>query len=462
MAPIVADRDNVRPGTDRRAIALAEAPLLSSFNACARGCRPTLTMKPLDREVRISVNGLVLGMYVSRLDRPWLETSFPMEGLRVSTTEILRQLRQICAHVYIDTSLGPSPDLRFLDLDERSVVQQAQAREEIERLRTRTWEVRNTLAEELVVAEPVYEGLESGIEEVMGDLSTGRKVDLPKLKDGIDAMVDSILRNPSAVTWLREMKRKDNYSYQHALGCAIWAASFGRYLGLERADLQKLALGGLLCDVGKIQLSRELLEHTGPLTEDHRKDIHRHVEHSLALVEDIPGLPQGIIEMIATHHERHDGSGYPRSLKGSEIPMFGRIMGLVDSYNAITSTRPYAAGRSPHEAVEELYRNRGVLFQPELVEQFIQSCGIYPTGSLVELSNGQVGVVTQVHALKRLRPRVMLLLDHDKTALDSFHELDLSALQEGAPDEPEEDSLTVKCGLPAGAYGIQPSELFLD
>ncbi len=419
-------------------------------------------MKSLDREVRISVNGLVLGMYVSRLDRPWLETSFPMEGLRISTTEILRQLRQICAHVWIDTSLGPPPDLRFLNFEQGSVVQQARAREEIEQLRVHTWELRNTLAEELVVAEPIYEGLEQGIEEVMGDLSSGRKVDLPKLKDGIEAMVDSILRNPTAVTWLREMKRKDNYSYQHALGCAIWAASFGRYLGLERSDLQKLALGGLLFDVGKIQLPRELLDHKGPLSDDQRGAVHRHVEYSLALVEDIPSLPAGIVEMIATHHERHDGSGYPRGLKGAEIPRFGRIMGLVDTYNAITTARPYAAGRSPHEAVEELYRNRGVLFQPELVEQFIQSCGIYPTGSLVELSNGQVGVVTQVHPLKRLRPRVMLLLDHDKTALDAFRELDLAELQESAPDEPEEESVTVKCGLPSGAYGIQPSELFLD
>jgi HD-GYP domain-containing protein (c-di-GMP phosphodiesterase class II) len=186
--------------------------------------------------------------------------------------------------------------------------------------------------------------------------------------------------------------------------------------------------------------------------------VRLHVQHSLDIVENTPDLPPGIVEMVATHHERHDGSGYPWGLKGGDIPIFGRILGLVDSYDAMTCVRPYASSRSPHQAVAELYKQRGVLFQSELVEQFIQSCGIYPTGSLVELSSGQVGVVTEVHSLKRLRPRVMLLLDEDKAPMARFREIDLGETvldDRGAP-------LSVKCGLPPGAFGIEPSELFLD
>jgi hypothetical protein len=120
--------------------------------------------------------------------------------------------------------------------------------------------------------------------------------------------------------------------------------------------------------------------------------------------------------------------------------------------------RAYAQGLSPHQAVAELYNLRGTLFQAELVEQFIQTCGIYPTGSLVELSNGQVGVVTAVHSLKRLRPSIMLLLDADKTPLAQFHTIELGDVSEDARGQP----LSIKHGLPPRAYGIDPAELFLD
>jgi hypothetical protein len=108
--------------------------------------------------------------------------------------------------------------------------------------------------------------------------------------------------------------------------------------------------------------------------------------------------------------------------------------------------------------VAELYQSRGTLFQAELVEQFIQTCGIYPTGSLIELSNGQVGVVTAVHSLKRLRPSVMLLLDSDKLPLAQFRTIELGEVMEDSTGQP----LGIKSGLPPRAYGIDPAELFLD
>jgi hypothetical protein len=140
------------------------------------------------------------------------------------------------------------------------------------------------------------------------------------------------------------------------------------------------------------------------------------------------------------------------------IPVYGRIMGLVDSYNAMTCVRPHARSRSPHSAVAELYKLRDTLFQAELVEQFIQTCGIYPTGTLVELSTGEVGVVIAVHSLKRLRPNVMLLLDKDKAPLRSFRTIDLGEQELDDQGQP----LSVKGGLPAGAFNINVKELFLD
>jgi hypothetical protein len=161
---------------------------------------------------------------------------------------------------------------------------------------------------------------------------------------------------------------------------------------------------------------------------------------------------------VRTHHERHDGSGYPSRLRGNEIPVAGRILGIIDTYDALTKDRQHAQGLSPHQAVAELYKMRGTLFQAEMIEQFIQTCGIYPTGSLVELSNGQVGVITAVHSLKRLRPSVMVLLDEHKVPLAQFQTIDLSKISIDANGEP----LVIKVGLPPRAFGIDPVELFLD
>ena len=409
------------------------------------------------REVRITVHGLTLGMYVSRLDRPWIETAFLMQGLKISSEDEVAMLQRICNHVWVDVMLGASPDPRYLAFEEPAEVRQRRAAAEVEALRKTQWAPQVEVQQELRQAEAVHASLEASIDEVMTDLHSGKRLDLERLKDGVDAMIDSILRNPTAFVWLKEMKRRDNYAYQHAMGCAIWAASFGRHLGLERAELQLLALGGLLCDVGKTRLPEALLNKRTPLGPDEIELVHQHVQHGLEIVDSTPGLSPKIREIVATHHERHDGSGYPWRLQGSDIPIFGRIMGIVDSYDAMTCVRPYASSRSPHQAVTELYQQRGTLFQAELVEQFIQNCGIYPTGSLVELSNGQVAVVTDVHSLKRLRPRVMLLLDANKAPLKQFRVLDLGEVEQDDAGQP----LSVKGGLPTGAYGIDPVELFL-
>lgn len=406
-------------------------------------------------EVRISVQGLAPGMFVSRLDRPWIQSPFPLEGLKVETADEIRHLQRICSHVWVDTQRGESPDLRHVAFE--APVSRPGEAEEIARLRKTRWAIQSDFNAEVRQAEQVHATLEADMAEVMRDLQEGKKLDLGKLKDGVEAMVESILRNPSAFVWLREMKRRDNYTYQHALGCAIWAASFGRHLGLEREELGALAMGGLLIDVGKSRLPAELLTKAGPLTAEETALAREHVRLALELLGPAPGLSQDTIAIIATHHERYDGSGYPNGLRGAQIPIFGRIVGLVDAYDAMTSVRIYAANRSPHDAVNELYQQRGKLFQSELVEQFIQNCGIYPIGTLVELTDGTVAVITEVHSLKRLRPRVMLLLGADKAPLPKFREINLGDDQldgQGAP-------LAIRRGLPMGAFGLDPVELFL-
>ena len=407
-------------------------------------------------DVRISIQGLTVGMFVSRLDKPWIETPFPLQGIVVKSDADIAKLQRTCSHVWVDPVRGNSPDPRYFAFEAPAAAKAGA--DEFERMRSTRWTIQSDFSTELREAEQAHASIEAGLEEVMRDLQEGKRLDIEKLKDGVEAMIDSILRNPAALIWLREMKQRDNYAYQHALGCSIWAASFGRHLGLERDELRVLALGGLMCDVGKTRLPRWLLEKNEPYTRQDHLDARAHVQHGLDILAQNPGLPAPVSEIVATHHERHDGNGYPKGLAGTAIPMFGRIMGIVDSYDAMTSNRPHAPARSPHEAINELYRQRGSQFQPELVEHFIQSCGIYPIGTLVELSNGQVGVITEIHSLKRLLPRVMLLLAEDKRPLERFREVDLSQVDQDDPAQ----RLTIRQGLPNGSYGLDAVELFLS
>lgn len=410
------------------------------------------------QEFRISVRGLTLDMFVSRLDRPWSGTGFPLVGLKITSEDQITELQRLCNFVHVDVSRGTSPDLRYVSFEDDPVVRHARGEEEIEALRRTRWEPTTSFDVELEDADQAYKRLEAGITAVMDDLNQGGKLDIDKLADGVDTLVESITRNPSAVPWIMELRRKSDYSYQHALGCAVWAATFGRHLGLEREDLRDLAMGGLLCDIGKLHLPNALLAQRSVLADADWEMLRSHVIEGCGIVENTPGLPASVIEMVAHHHERHDGSGYPRGLRGVEIPIFARIIGLIDSYDAMTSVRPHAPSRSPHQAVMELYDCRDRLFQAELVEQFIRTSGIYPTGSLVELSNGTVGVVMSVHSLKRLRPCVMLLLDEDKRPLPEFRPVDLSEVHV----DDRRRALSIRCSLPRGAFGLDPTELFLD
>jgi HD-GYP domain-containing protein (c-di-GMP phosphodiesterase class II) len=171
-----------------------------------------------------------------------------------------------------------------------------------------------------------------------------------------------------------------------------------------------------------------------------------------------PGINADVLAMIESHHERADGSGYPRGISGSEIPVFGRIAGLVDSYDAMTSHRPWAPAKSPYDAIRELNSLAGTRFQKEMVEQFVQALGMFPTGSLVELNTGEIGIVVEQNRVRRLRPKIMILLDTTKTSLHEFKTVDL---RQCPSDTHEPGACWIVRGHESGAFGIDSKNYFI-
>jgi HD-GYP domain-containing protein (c-di-GMP phosphodiesterase class II) len=419
--------------------------------------------------VQIPSERLRRGHYIYLLDRPWTDTPFLFQGFVVEDEQQLATLRRLCKVVYVQVSRAEArelngtqvseaalsdrattggPDLLAeLALDAAAFVAQVPVKDVV------------PLKTELTLATTTFGEAKRTVSSIFENLRRGGGLDVPHLETVVDSMVDSVLRNRDAMGWLARMKSTDDYLYNHSLAASVWAMAFGRHLGLDKDTLKAVGTGAMLLDVGKTRLPSALLKKSGKPSKDQWRMIHAHVEHGLELLRAARGLDERILTMVATHHERLDGSGYPRGLQGDAIPLIGQIAGVVDSYDAMIAERCYAQPKSAYDAVRELKQLAGVAFPAQLVELFIQAVGVFPTGSLVELNTGEVGVVIGQNRFRRLRPEVMLILDAHKKAREEFTTIDLLTCEENSGDK--EPALWITRGLERGAYGIDPAEYFL-
>jgi HD-GYP domain-containing protein (c-di-GMP phosphodiesterase class II) len=282
-------------------------------------------------------------------------------------------------------------------------------------------------------------------------------IDAPRVREAVTSMTDSVVRNPDAMLLLSKLKERSDLTHDRAIGVSIYMITFGRFLQLPREQLDLLGMLGLLQDVGKMRMPAGLLEKKGPLTEEERKACQSHLEHSVAILKETTGLPTELPALAALHHERFDGSGYPDHLKGPEIGLFGSIAGLVDCFDALTRQRPYAEALSPSNALSKLYDWRDTLFDGSLVQQMIQCIGIYPVGAAVEMNSGEIGIVIAQNLVRRLQPRVMLVLDAKGNPIKPQKILDLVKEPKAGPDMP----YRIKRTLEKGSVPIDAAEFFL-
>tara|TARA_B110000503_G_scaffold27555_2_gene44022 strand:- start:15718 stop:17022 length:1305 start_codon:yes stop_codon:yes gene_type:complete len=424
------------------------------------------------KTLKILTSDLIIGMYVSGLDRPWLGTPFITQGFLIARDEDIRALQKYCESVYIDSRrsqrsgtvawreppvrLGPPTPREPSSCPEQAIVNKMKDRPRVPSSHIffgrslKPYRDDSLWEEEHPHAQRALDSLIGDIDDIFEHVSAGEKLNVIKLRKSVEPIVDSISRNPDACLWVSRLKNHDQYTYQHSLNAAMWSVSLGRQLGLPRRDLRSLAMGCMLMDVGKLRVDPRLLQADRELTAEETTEVEQHVQHGLAILEECGILNQDVIDMVAHHHERFDGSGYYKGLSRDQIPPFARIAAIVDTYDAITSNRNYAKAVSPSDAIKILYRARDQDFQAEIVEAFIQAIGIYPAGTLVELSSGEVGVVVAEYRTRRLRPKVMLFLDADKNQLPSSKMIDLQDVAASAGAL----SPTIKKSLEPGAYGI--------
>ena len=418
---------------------------------------------------KIPVEDLRPGMYVSELDRHWRDTPFLFQGFEITSEEEIGELKRHCKHVFIDTDEGSDVSPKPRRVTATSFTAVASGDNSKERVIHLEKVVENfapwhrhapryqdliTVDEEIGQAKIVVTKTREAVYDIMEDVRLGRSIDTSGAKKVVADMVDSVIRNPDALMCLNQLKNKDEYTALHSLRVCVLALAFGRHLDLSDEELNLLGLGALLHDVGKMKVPNDIINKPGKLTEEEFNLMKSHVPCGVDILEQTHGIPSIAIDVARFHHERYAGGGYAIGVKGEDIGLFGTVGAIVDCYDAITSDRSYHAGMSAHDALKKMYSWRGRDFQPVLVEQFIQCMGIYPIGSVVELSTGAIGVVISVNRTRRLKPRVAMVLNPDKTPFTPAKVIDLMH-QEGAGPGRE---VEIRKVLPPGAHGVLPTK----
>lgn len=410
----------------------------------------------------VPVEKLEFGVFISELDRPWTETPFMYQGFILSNEKQLEALKKYCKKVYIDLDKGPDlPDRSQLQSGELGGPSKPPAPLGPSVLTTIKNKVayteQSTVDEELPVARSAQHQTEVVLKDIMSNVEAGKALDAPRVQEAVTSMTDSVVRNPDAMMLLAKLKQKGGHTLDRAFGVSIYMLTFGRFLQLPREQLDLLGMVGLLQDVGMTAVPEEVVTKKGPLSKVELMVCRSHIAHSVAILKDTPGLPPELPALAALHHERYDGSGYEKGLKGGQIGLFGSIAGLVDCFDAMIHARPYGEVYSPSNALNYLYNTRNTLFDGPLVEQFVQCIGIFPVGALVELNSGEVGIVIAQNMVRRLLPRVMVVLDAKGNPLRPQVILDLAQEPKASPGVP----YRIKRTLEQGSVNIDPSEFFL-
>jgi HD-GYP domain-containing protein (c-di-GMP phosphodiesterase class II) len=309
---------------------------------------------------------------------------------------------------------------------------------------------------EIALIYPVYEQSQIATRAIFDAIASEQNLDLTAVSEILDNMVESIGRSPDALLWLAKLKQTDDYAYNHALNVSITLMAFGNFLALSQKQIKEIGLAGLLQDVGKVKLSADVLLKESKLTREEYEYAKKHVEESLKILEKTPDIPLAVTTMVAQHHERIDGSGYPNHLRESQIGLTSQIAGLIDTYCAITSHKTYAKGVYHQEALDKIHQLSGNQFSNVLVDQLVQFMGMYPVSSLVELNSGEVGVVIQQNQVRRLLPRLMLLLGPDKKRYTSPVVLNLL----NSPPAPTGEPYRIIKSLAPDSYGLNPNDFF--
>jgi putative nucleotidyltransferase with HDIG domain len=396
-------------------------------------------------EVKTPVSELKIGMYVSRLDKDWTQSSFLLQGLLIESEEDIKQLTKECSYVYVDeakhevvhleTTIKPAPP----PVKKVSFLDELRGKKELEEIDERPPEFKreqtnrlndimehkvsaellkppkkvSSFSREMGVAKLNHTKTSAVLKNVMTDVKSGNtEFDTPMVEQAVHDCMASVLRSPDAMLLAMNLKGKHHNVWQHGMNVSMLAINLGRHLNLADEELVTLGLCGMFHDIGMLLISKEELDKAG----DKRELIRSHTTLGGDLLSKSSGQLSGAVAQVAySHHENLDGSGFPHGLKDKEITPYARIISIATLYDSLTTDTPTRKGLGHYEAMIQLLKEvENKHLDKELVNSFNQCIGTYPVGCYVEMNTGEIGVIVEANPEQRLKPIVMLLTTPDK------------------------------------------------
>lgn len=376
---------------------------------------------------KIKVKDIRLGMYIQEVCGSWMDHPFWKNSFKLTENKDLNTLKNCgVTEIWIDTNIGLDVDtgVTALSQQEEELKVESELRK-IEQTSQKTVAL-VSLQNELIVAKKIHTQTKEAVVSIFSDIRMGNTLKLDATVSLVNEINQSIARNSSALISLSRLKNADNYTYLHSVAVCVLMIALGRQLGLKDEALQQVGIAGLLHDIGKIFIPHEVLNKPGKLTDEEFNIVKTHPLKGWEILKDCSGVSELTLDVCRHHHERVDGKGYPDKLSGEALTLFARMGAVCDVYDAITSNRCYKTGWEPAESIRKMAEWKNGHLDEVIFHAFVKTVGIYPTGSLLKLKSGRLGVVTDQSKQSLTKPLVKVFFSTRSNAHILQETVDLS------------------------------------
>jgi HD-GYP domain-containing protein (c-di-GMP phosphodiesterase class II) len=406
-------------------------------------------------ELIVHPSDLEIGHFIIRLDIPWLETPFPLQGVLVDSKKTRDWFIENCQWVVIDYSRSPNklrPTSNRLSQSAVLAARQSDPHHPINALRGSRLD-----SESVGAALKAYSLLDTQSRRLIKSFADRGAIEIKTAEKVVGELSGYLERNLAAMVWLTRIKDRDDYTAQHSINCAILALGLAHVLEWSTEMVERAGLAALLHDLGNVNLDLSILNKPGRLTVAEYQHVKTHTTIGYQLLSSEPDVHPDVARVALEHHERPDGLGYPDGKQGDEIDPLSLLVSVVDVYDAVTSHRVYRPARSHHDALGILWRGRGRKFDRNMVETFIHFMGWVAPGTLVKLSSGELAVVEETNIVHGFYPVVRKLIPGN-VGYRAGERLDLSELK----DDEGKPKLKIAEVLPDGAQGVKVKSLLVS